>query len=290
MARRRRSRGSGGRWTWLVIGMVLLVVVSPIGIGLNTPSEAFTSMSSDRGSSADVTGDANGLFGLDVATSVTAGTTSRLVTVTNNVGQTIDVTVALDGSPGTLSNSQGNLQEGESLVVSIDVGCEASTSTVSFTLTGTAGDRFSGCTARSTGIDTSGCGNVPLTTVDSESTASGSNGVGSFALRNTGTTPLTIVGINFTDTDSDATEVANPGEITSNGSLEYSNGAFSFGTRVDMTTSQALASGETVEITVKKFRDPAGGGRPNVDMSGNFLEFIVYLSNGDEATLRVTFP
>jgi hypothetical protein len=154
---RRRSRGSGGRWTWLIIGVVLLVVVSPIGVGLDTHSEAFTSMSSDRGSSADVTGDANGLFGLDVASSATAGTTSRLVTVTNNVGQTVDVTVALDGSPGTLSNGQGTLRAGESLVVSIEVACGTGTNTVSFTIVGTASDRFSGSATRSTSIDTSGC-------------------------------------------------------------------------------------------------------------------------------------
>jgi hypothetical protein len=247
-------------------------------------------MSSDRGSSADVTGDANGLFGFDVASSVTAGTTSRLVTVTNNVGQTIDVDVTLDGSPGTLSNSQGTLRTGESLVVSIDVGCEASTNTVSFTVAGTAGNRFSGSATRSTSIDTSGCGNAPLTGVNSGSTAGGSNGVGTVALRNSGTNPLTIVGINFTDTNSSATDVSNPGEITSNGSLGYSDGAFSFGTRIDMTTSQTLAPGEALEITVEKFRDPAGGGRPNVDMSGKYIEFVVYLSNGNEATVRVTFP
>jgi hypothetical protein len=270
--------------------VVLLVVVSPIGVGLDTPSKAFTSMSSDRGASADVADDASGLFGLDVAPSVAAGTASRLVTVTNNVGQTVDVTVVIDGGPGTLSNSRGTLQAGESLVVSIDVGCEASTNTVSFTIAGTAGDRFSGSATRSTSIDTSGCGNALLGVVDSESTAGGSNGAGTFVLQNSGTSSRTIVAFNFTDTNSSATDVSNPGEITSNGSLGYSDGAFSFGTRIDVTASQTVAPGEALEITVKKFRNPDGRGRPNVDMSGKYIEFIVYFSNGDGVTLRVVFP
>lgn len=114
-------------------------------------------MTSDRSSSADVADDAGGLFGLDVAPSVEAGTTSRLVTVTNNVGQTIDVTVTLDGSTGTLSNGQGTLQPGESLEVSIDIDCDTSAGTVTFTVDGLADDRFTGSATRSTSIDTSAC-------------------------------------------------------------------------------------------------------------------------------------
>lgn len=288
--RRSRSHGSGYRWTWIVIIVALLVVAAPVGPGLDTPSEAFTSMSSDRGTSANVADDAGGLLGLDVASSVAAGTTSRLVTVTNNVGQTIDVTVALDGATGTLSNNQGTLQPGESLVVSTDIACDPDTDTVSFTVEGAAGDRFSGNTTRSTSIDTSGCTGAPLTQIESKSTAGGSNGKGSITLQNTGTASLTIVAINFTDTNSSATEISNPGELTSNRSLGYSGGPFSFGTKVDMTTNGTLAPGEAVEIFVDKFRNPGGSGRPNVDISGKSVEFIVYLGNGDEATLSVTFP
>ncbi|MFB6297522.1 MAG: hypothetical protein ABEH56_03265 [Salinirussus sp.] len=155
--RRSRSRGSGNRWLWIVVAVTLLVVAAPIWGGADTASEAFTSMSSDRGSSVDVAGDAGGLFGLDIAASVSAGTTSRLVTVTNQVGQTVDLTVTLDGTTGTLSGDQGTLQPGESLVVSIDVACGSRADTVSFTVDGTAEERFSGTTTRSTSIDTSGC-------------------------------------------------------------------------------------------------------------------------------------
>lgn len=288
--RRSRSNASGYRWTWVVIVVALLVVVAPIGPGINTQSEAFTSMSSDRGTSANVADDAGGLFGLDVASSVAAGTTDRLVTVTNNVGQTINVTVTLDGTNGTLSNNRGTLQPGESLVVSTDIACGPDTDTVSFTVEGAAGDRFTGNTARSTSIDTSGCTGAPLTQINSTSAAGGSNGKGSITLQNTGTTSLTIVAINFTDTDSSATEISSPGELTSNGSLEYTDGPFSFGTKVDMTTNGTLAPGDAVEISVDKFRNPGGSGRPNVDMSGKSVEFIVYLGNGDEVTLSVTFP
>jgi hypothetical protein len=287
--RRSRSQGSGYRWTWIVVGIALLVVVAPIGPGINTQSEAFSSMSSDRGTSANVANDSGGLFGLDVASSVAAGTTSRLVTVTNNVGQTIDVTVDLNGATGTLSNNQGTLRPGESLVVSTDIACDPETDTVSFTVEGAAGDRFSGNTARSTSIDTSDC-IESVGQIDGKSAAGGDNGKGDVTLQNTGSTSLTIVAIKFTDTNSTATKISNPGEITSNRSLEYSDGAFSFGTKVDMTANQTLALGEGVKISVDKFRNPGGSGSPNADMSGKYVEFIVYLSNGDEVTVKVTFP
>lgn len=288
--RRSRSRGSGYHWTWIVIAVALLVVAAPVGPGIDTPSEAFTSMSSDRGTSANVADDAGGLFGLDVASSVAAGTTSRLVTVTNNLDQTINVTVTLDGTNGTLSNNQGTLQPGESLTVSTDIACDTDRDTVSFTVDGAAGDRFSGNTARSTSIDTSGCNQLAGTKLSTTSASGGSNGKGSITLQNNGTNSLTIVAINFTDTNSSATQISKPGELTSNRSLEYSDGPFSFGTKVDMTTNGTLAPGEAVEISVDKFRNPANSASPNVDMSGKSVEFIVYLSDGDEVTLSVTFP
>lgn len=291
MAGRRRSRKRGGGANmWWILGLTFLVVTGAFGAGLDTGSVAFTSASSERGASVDVAEDNSGLFGLDVAASVQAGSTTRLVTVTNNVGQTINVTVTLDGTTGTLSNNQGTLQPGESLVVSTDIACDADTDTVSFTVDGAAGEHFSGNTARSTSIDTSGCTAAPVTQIESESTAGGSNGKGSITLKNTGTASLTVVAINFTDTNSSATEISNPGDLTSNRSLEYTDGQFSFGTTVDMTTNGTLAPGDAVEISVDKFRNPGGSGRPNVDMSGKSVDFIVYLGTGDEATLSVTFP
>lgn len=160
MAGRRRSRrrGGGGSRTWWIVGLTLLVAIGGLGAGLDTGSVAFTSASSERGSSVDVVDDASGLFGLDVAASVEAGTTTRLVTVTNRVGQTVDLTVTLDGATGTLSNSQGQLQAGDSQDVLIDVPCGSGTDTVAVTISASADSRFSGSATRSTSVDASSCG------------------------------------------------------------------------------------------------------------------------------------
>ncbi|MFB6251616.1 MAG: hypothetical protein ABEI27_08025 [Halobellus sp.] len=284
--RRSRSRGSGDRSIWIVLGVVLLLVTAPVGLGLDTSTEAFTSLSADRGSSLNVADDTGGIFGLDVAPSVAAGTTDRLVTITNNAGQPIDFTVA--ASTGTVPNSHATLQPNESLLVSVDVACSANTDTVSFTVEGTAGDRFSGRMTRSTTVDTSNCRREPASITSGGALAGGSNGKGTFSLQNTGTASLTIVAINFTDTNSSATTISSPGDLTSNRSLEYSDGAFSFGTKLDLTTNQTLASGETVEVTVDKFRKQ--GRSPNVDMTGKYVEFVLSLSSGEQVTVRVTFP
>lgn len=284
---RSRSRGPKVPWLWVVLCVALIIVGAPVGPGSGSVSEAFTSASSDRGSSVDVAGDSGGLFGLDVASSVAAGTTSRLVTVTNNADQSVTFTV--DTSVGTVPDSQRTLQPKESFVVSVNVACESG-DTVRFSINGVADDRFSGSMTRSTDVDTDGCEQAPAPISGADATAGGNNGKADLALQNTGSAPLTIVGIEFTDTNSSATEVTSPGDLTANGSLEYTGGAFSFDTRVNMTTSQTLASGDAVGITVDKFRNSGGNGNGNVDMSGTYLEFIVYLSSGEEATLRVMFP
>lgn len=284
---RSRSRGSSTSWLWVVLCVVLIVVGAPIGPGPGSVSEAFTSASADRGSSVNVAGDSGGLFGLEIASSVAAGTTSRLVTVTNNADQSLEFTV--DASVGTVSDSQRTLQPSESFVVSVNIACESG-SPVQFTVTGVADDRFSGSMTRSTAIDTSGCKQAPAPLTGADAAAGGSSGKADITLQNTGSAPITVVGIEFTDTNSSATAVSNPGDLTANGSLEYTGGAFSFDTRVSMTTNQTLASGDAVGITINKFRNSSSKGRGNVDMSGTYLEFIVYLSNGEEATLRVTFP
>jgi hypothetical protein len=132
-------------------------MAAPVGPEIGTSSEAFTSMTSDRGTSIDVANDANGILGLEVSSSIIAGETNRLVTITNNVGQPVDISVSLDQDPGTLSNGQRTLQSGKTLEVLIDVGCDTRTQVVTFTVDGSAGNRFSGSASRSASIDTSSC-------------------------------------------------------------------------------------------------------------------------------------
>jgi len=160
MGRKRRSRrrGTGGHSPWLIIGLAALVVLGAFGAGVDTGSVAFTSAASDRGTSVDVEADNSGLLGLNVATSVTAGTSSRIVTVTNLVGQPVDVTVTLDGTTGTLSANQASLGIEEAKDVSIEVPCRSDAQTVAISIRATADDRFTGTATRSTSVDNSSCG------------------------------------------------------------------------------------------------------------------------------------
>ncbi|WP_435102234.1 hypothetical protein [Halarchaeum sp. P4] len=97
MSRRRtRARSHGGGRTTLATAVVAVALVVALAYGA-AGTGAFTTGMVDRGSSVPVASDANGLLALDVASSVTANTTSRLVTVTNNLGQQADVTVTLRG-------------------------------------------------------------------------------------------------------------------------------------------------------------------------------------------------
>lgn len=153
--RRSRSRGGKGRGHTIVLAATVLVaIVGALTVG---PSVAFTSGAVERGSTAAVAEDANGLVGLDVAGSVTAGGSSRLVTVTNRLDQTVTATVTLDTASGSLSNAQTTLAPGESATSSVTVGCESPPDSVTFTATATSGARFTGTAARSTTVDTSGC-------------------------------------------------------------------------------------------------------------------------------------
>ncbi|QLC34833.1 hypothetical protein EFA46_011255 (plasmid) [Halarchaeum sp. CBA1220] len=91
--RRRRSRSGGWSRTTLV-ALLALALVGALAYGV-AGSGAYTTGALDRGSSVPVASDANGLLALDVADAVTANETSRLVTATNHLGQSVTVTVAL---------------------------------------------------------------------------------------------------------------------------------------------------------------------------------------------------
>jgi hypothetical protein len=78
--------------------LVLLVVVVALA-GVAVPAASFTTADVPRGASVSVTQDTDGIVGLDKATSVQAGEKERLVTVTNNNDQTVDVTITFE-NPG----------------------------------------------------------------------------------------------------------------------------------------------------------------------------------------------
>lgn len=95
MSRRVPSRGSrAGRWRTLV--GVLVVAVAATGVAV--PAASFTTADVPRTSGVDVVDDANGLVGLDKATTVRRNSRERLVTITNNAAEPASVTVSLAAS------------------------------------------------------------------------------------------------------------------------------------------------------------------------------------------------
>lgn len=154
---RSRSRNQGN-------SQALLLVVA-VGIGLIVsgfvvaPSVAFTTGSVDRGTAVQVVDDTDGFLGIDVADSMQAGTEGRLVTVTNQLNQTLTVDVS---SSATLSNNQATLAPGDSLTTAATVSCESPPSEVGLTISASAGGQFSGLATRSASVDTTDCADSTL--------------------------------------------------------------------------------------------------------------------------------
>ncbi len=157
MRRRRRWQPRGHRLPWLRVLLVVCVLVSAVGAVSIGPSTAFTSATLARGSAAPVTGDATGLLGLDVSPSVSAGTESRLVTVTNRFSKSVTAVVTLDGGSGTLSNARGLLAPGASMVTTVTLGCGTPPDSVTFSVATTAKTELRAAAKRSTTVDASGC-------------------------------------------------------------------------------------------------------------------------------------
>lgn len=93
--RRRRSRrrsGSGAGWS-VAAALAALVVVLAATTAL--PAASFDHGDSPRGTGANVTDDPNAVQALDNAADVRINATDRLTTVTNHLGRSVTVTVAL---------------------------------------------------------------------------------------------------------------------------------------------------------------------------------------------------
>jgi len=88
---RRRTHPRHRNW-W----RVALVVSIAVLLGATVlPAGSFTTAEVNRGVTASVVDDSNAIHNLAVASSVTIGQTSRLVTVTNDLGRDVSVEVAL---------------------------------------------------------------------------------------------------------------------------------------------------------------------------------------------------
>lgn len=92
-SRRRTRRRSGTRSPIVTVSAVLIVVVLVVGVSL--PASSFTHGELPRGAGVNVTSDENAALGLDAAQTVYINDTSDLVTVTDQLGSDITVTVTL---------------------------------------------------------------------------------------------------------------------------------------------------------------------------------------------------
>lgn len=93
--RRRRSRRRGRR-TGKAAGILTLALLMGFVAGVGgAHTAAFSTAAADRGSSVDVTSDESGAHTLDVAKSVRVNSTESLVNVTNRLGHSTTVTIAL---------------------------------------------------------------------------------------------------------------------------------------------------------------------------------------------------
>ncbi|MFB1063187.1 hypothetical protein [Natrinema sp. H-ect4] len=117
--RRRRSRGGSTRRRFLAKGSLV-----GGGVLLFGGTGAFSQLGASRAVSINATEDGSALLGLDIASSVRAGTADQnLVALTNNSSDTIDVSLSLSNpGQGTLSPSSLSIESGatRSVFVSVD--------------------------------------------------------------------------------------------------------------------------------------------------------------------------
>lgn len=75
---------------------VVLAVITVLLVGLLiVPASSFSTARVDRGSTFNVVADSEASHNLDIASSVTVGQTTRLVTVTNNFGTDVTIDIQL---------------------------------------------------------------------------------------------------------------------------------------------------------------------------------------------------
>lgn len=92
-SRRRTRRRSESRSPIITVSAILIVVALVVGVSL--PASSFTHGELPRSSGVNVTSDENAALGLDTAQTVYINDTSNLVTVTNQLGNDVTITVTL---------------------------------------------------------------------------------------------------------------------------------------------------------------------------------------------------
>lgn len=103
---------------------VVTVAITILLVGwLIVPAASFTTARVDRGSTFEVVADSQAIHSLDVAQAVTIGQTSRMVTVTNNLG--VDVSIEVRLRPDSTAKGDlvvGNTTAGDEASFSLPAG------------------------------------------------------------------------------------------------------------------------------------------------------------------------
>lgn len=161
MGRRYARKGLGGRPGLLSIVLALAVLATAV------PAASFTLGTHPRPASSNVVDDIDGTLGLDVATSVRQKRVQRLVTVTNRLGVSVSVTVAVTNSnqhvlylDGVEQGTQATFTLADGASQQVDVEAHSSEDFVVFDVTASAADVTVNANGRSVEV-TGGNGGGP---------------------------------------------------------------------------------------------------------------------------------
>lgn len=117
--RRKRRRGSNGG-ALLSHRLALVVLAAFFLLGILLPTGAFSLVDASRIGSVGVAGDSSAELGMDVSSCVGSNSVDPLVTITDNLEESVDVTVSLvDTGEGTLLVGG---QSGDSVTFPLGVG------------------------------------------------------------------------------------------------------------------------------------------------------------------------
>ncbi|WP_440766400.1 hypothetical protein [Natronorubrum sp. DTA7] len=247
-----------------------------IGAGALYGTNAFSSISAERGGPINTAEDSSALLGID--RDVTPPTVTNNSPLFMNVelrSDTVEFDVSGDGS--FEQPVMVNLPSTTSREIQFRGGGEVTLSADLFR------DGPDGSYAGTISIERDFTA-PPVRGVDGSAQAGGPNGQFSFQLENTGNTDIEITAMSVDQTNTDATRVSNPGTLSADG-VEVATGGFDIGGDFVTFTQNVSIDAEAgpVEFNFNKFRNPDAQGSPNVNMEGATVEITVrYTSSNQE--------
>lgn len=298
----------------------VLVVLTVLALYSST---AYTTGTTDRGSTIALSDDATGAIGISPPAQIPSGGVERLVTITNNFNFASTITITLTGTTATNGDIiVGGVNQGDSASVTlaaagsqqfdIDLPNNAfQDSPATFTITST-GNGITGVADRTVPIVNSGGGggggggNAANLQLVANSGQTGVNGQASgvlFQFQNTGTTAVTITDISV-NAGGPAKQLVDAGggtgsanrevfiDVTSNsqttedpedGYLDV--GSYALKSTAPLTQTATIQAGDTGTVYLYEFQRNNGNG---VNMNGRSIDVTFTASDGSTVTLTFT--